>query len=56
MENHFGLLFNTAHGIVIYVAFSQENEVGANESEAALHLRIAYVSLTEFKDNNATVD
>ncbi len=52
VENHFGLLFNTVHGIVIYVAFSQENDVGSNESEAAPHLRIAYVSLTEFKDNN----
>ena len=52
VENHFALLFNTAHGIVIYVAFSHENEVGNNESEAALHLRIAYIALTEFKDNN----
>ncbi len=38
VENHFGLLFNEAQGVVIYVTFSQENEVGTNESESAFTL------------------
>ena len=60
MENHFGLLFSVAHrtedgmvnGIVIHVAFSQETETNDVENEAFLHLRIAYLNLTEFVDTN----
>ena len=60
VENHFGLLFTTrqnrdpgfVRGIVIHVAFSHETEVGDVENEAFLHLRIAYIALTEFNDAN----
>ncbi len=60
VENHFGMLFTTQHktetgfvnGIVIHVAFSHETEVGDVENEAFLHLRIAYLALTEFTDTN----
>ncbi len=52
VENHFGLFFTNSHGVVIHVAFSQESEVGDQETDAFLHLRIAYVNLTEFTDTN----
>ncbi len=64
-ENHFGLLVSTyrltdyhlgeslfTHGLVIHVAFSQETDIGDVENEAFLHIRIAYLALTEFTDTN----
>lgn len=60
VENHFGLLVATQRerddhvidGLVIHVAFSHETEVGDIENEAFLHMRIAYLALTEFVDTN----
>lgn len=60
VENHFGLLVATQRerddhvidGLVIHVAFSHETEVGDVENEAFLHMRIAYLALTEFVDTN----
>ena len=52
VENHIGILVSTAHGIMIHVAFSHETEISDVENEGFLHLRIAYVSLTEFNDTN----
>ena len=52
VENHIGILFTTAHGIMIHVAFSHETEVNDVENEGFLYLRIAYVSLTEFNDTD----
>jgi len=60
VENHFGLLVATQRerddhvrdGLVIHVAFSHETEVGEVENEAFLHMRIAYLALTEFVDTN----
>ncbi len=65
VENHFGLLVSTyrltdyrlsdtffTHGLVIHVAFSQETDIGDVENTAFLHIRIAYLALTEFRDTN----
>ncbi len=51
-ENHFGLWFNDAHGVVIRVAFNQNQEESASENTTHFNMYVAYINLIEYNDTN----
>ncbi len=51
-ENHFGLMFNTAHGVAIRVAFNQAQEESDSENTTHFNMLVSYINLVEYNDTN----